>query len=71
MRAQGEPEAATVRPKTKDDRGHHTESIRKLAFQGRLDILLEIKFSGASEQGYTMFYVNSQQMIKSISAGWS
>jgi hypothetical protein len=42
-----------------------------LNFQDRLDILLEMSFSGASEQGYTMFYVNSQQMIKSISAGWS
>jgi len=28
MRVQGEPEAATVRPKTKDDRGQRTDEKR-------------------------------------------
>jgi hypothetical protein len=30
--------------------GHHTKSIRSLEFQGRLDILLEKRLSGAAKR---------------------
>jgi len=32
---------------------HHTKSIRSLEFQGRFDILLEIKLSEIAKQRYT------------------
>jgi hypothetical protein len=34
--------------------GQGISSIKKLEFQARLDILLEIAFSGAAEQPYTI-----------------
>ncbi len=36
--------------------GHHTESISKVEFQDRFDILLEMRLSGVAGQGYTMLY---------------
>jgi len=40
--------------------GHHADSIRKVNFQDKFDILLEMRVSGVAEQGNTMLYGKSR-----------
>jgi hypothetical protein len=50
-------------------KGYHTWSIRKLDFQDRFDILLEMRLSGVVEQGYTKLYGKSQINKSIVSDG--
>jgi len=49
-----------ARPHALKPQGYHKEQIRKLEFQGRLDILLEMRISGVAGQGNTMLYGKSR-----------
>jgi len=48
---------ADTRPRCGDA---EKETLKYLIFQDRFDILLEMKFSGVAEQGYTMLYGKSR-----------